>query len=111
VVGQDRNFCTMLISLDPDAVAGWVAGGPLEGRPYGEVVAAPQARALIGGYVEQLNAKLNRWETIRNFAVLPRDLSIEEGDLTPSLKIKRRSTEANFAAEIAEMYVGSLAPM
>ena len=87
VVGQDRNFCTMLISLDPDAVAGWAAGGPLEGRPYGEAVASPQARALIGGYVEQLNAKLNRWETIKNFAVLPRDLSIEDGELTPSLKI------------------------
>ena len=111
VIGQARNYCTMLISLDPDAVAGWAAGGPLEGKPYGEAVASEQARALIGGYVDQLNAKLNRWETIKNFAILPRDLSIEDGELTPSLKIKRRSTEANFAGEIDKMYEGSLAQM
>jgi long-chain acyl-CoA synthetase len=111
VIGQARNYCTMLISLDPDAVAGWAAGGPLEGRPYGEAVASPQARALISGYVDQLNARLNRWETIKDFAILPRDLSIEDGELTPSLKIKRGSTEANFAAEIDRMYAGTLAQM
>ena len=111
VIGQSRNYCTMLISLDPDAVAGWTAGGPLEGRPYGEAVASEQARALIGGYIDQLNAKLNRWETIKNFAILPRDLSIEDGELTPSLKIKRRTTEANFAGEIDKMYEGTLAQM
>ncbi len=109
VIGQGRNYCTMLISLDPDAVAGWAAGGPLEGRPYGEAVASAQARDLIGGYVDQLNAKLNRWETIKNFAILPRELSIEDGELTPSLKIKRRSTEASFAGEIDKMYEGTLA--
>jgi long-chain acyl-CoA synthetase len=101
----------MLVSLDPDAVAGWAAGGPLEGRPYGELVASEQARTLIGGYVDRLNAKLNRWETIKDFTILPRDLSIEDGELTPSLKIKRRSTETNFATEIDKMYQGSLAQM
>ncbi|MEV6490472.1 long-chain fatty acid--CoA ligase [Actinoplanes sp. NPDC051633] len=111
VIGQSRNYCTMLISLDPDAVAGWAAGGPLEGRPYAEIVASEQARALVGGYVDQLNAKLNRWETIKSFAILPRELSIEDGELTPSLKIKRRSTEANFAGEIDKMYEGTLAQM
>jgi long-chain acyl-CoA synthetase len=111
VIGQGRNYCTMLVSLDPDAVAGWAAGGPLEGRPYGELVASEQARTLIGGYVDRLNAKLNRWETIKDFTILPRDLSIEDGELTPSLKIKRRSTETNFATEIDKMYQGSLAQM
>ena len=111
VIGQSRNYCTMLISLDPDAVAGWAAGGPLEGRPYPEVVASAPARELISGYVEQLNAGLNRWETIKDFAILPRDLSIEDGELTPSLKIKRRTTEANFAGEIDMMYEGNLAQM
>jgi long-chain acyl-CoA synthetase len=111
VIGQSRNYCTMLISLDPDAVAGWAAGGPLEGKPYAEIVASEQARALVGGYVDQLNAKLNRWETIKDFAILPRELSIEDGELTPSLKIKRRSTEANFAGEIDKMYEGTLAQM
>ncbi|MGC4805826.1 AMP-dependent synthetase/ligase [Micromonospora sp. DT233] len=111
VVGQARNYCTMLVSLDPDALAGWAAGGPLEGRPYAEIVASDEVRAMVEGYVAELNAKLNRWETIKKVAVLPRDLTIEDGEMTPSLKIKRRSVESNFAAEIEKMYAGTLAEL
>jgi long-chain acyl-CoA synthetase len=109
VVGQARNFVTMLISLDEDAIKGWAAGGPLAGRSYAEICGAAETQKLIGDYVEQLNSKLNRWETIKKFAILPRDLSIEAGEITPSMKIKRRSVEANFAEQIDKMYAGSLA--
>ncbi|HEX7744653.1 MAG TPA: long-chain fatty acid--CoA ligase [Micromonosporaceae bacterium] len=109
VVGQARNYCTMLVSLDPDAITAWAAGGPLEGKPYAEIVASPAVRELVDGYVQQLNSKLNRWETIKKFSVLPRDLTIEDGEITPSMKIKRRGVEANFAAEIDRMYEGTLA--
>jgi long-chain acyl-CoA synthetase len=111
VVGQARNFVTMLISLDEDAIKSWATGGPLEGKPYAEIVASPEVEKLIAGYIEQLNGKLNRWETIKKFAVLPRDLSIENGEITPSMKIKRRSVEANFAEQIDKMYAGSLAQL
>ncbi len=109
VVGQARNFVTMLISLDEDAIRAWAAGGPLEGKSYEQIVGAPDTQKLIAGYIEELNGKLNRWETIKKFAILPRDLSIEAGEITPSMKIKRRSVETNFAAEIDKMYAGSLA--
>ncbi|MFI0795604.1 AMP-dependent synthetase/ligase [Micromonospora rubida] len=111
VIGQARNYCTMLVSLDPDAIAGWAAGGPLEGRGYAEIVASDEARLMVEEYVAQLNAKLNRWETIKKVAVLPRDLTIEHGEMTPSLKIKRRGVEGNFAAEIEKMYAGTLAEL
>jgi long-chain acyl-CoA synthetase len=111
VIGQARNYCTLLVSLDPDAIAKWAAGGPLEGRPYGEIVASPQAHELVAGYVKEFNEKLNRWETVKKFAILPRDLSIEDGELTPSMKIKRRVVEKSFAAEIEEMYSGALAEL
>jgi long-chain acyl-CoA synthetase len=111
VVGQARNYCTMLVTLDPDAIRGWAAGGPLEGRDYAEIVASPEAREMVEGYVAQLNAKLNRWETIKKVAILPRDLTIEDGEITPSLKIKRRSVESNFATEIDQMYAGTLAEL
>ncbi|MER5702912.1 long-chain fatty acid--CoA ligase [Micromonospora sp. NPDC002296] len=111
VIGQARNYCTMLVSLDPDAIAGWAAGGPLEGRGYAEIVASDEARLMVEEYVAQLNAKLNRWETIKKVAVLPRDLTIEHGEMTPSLKIKRRGVESNFAAEIEKMYAGTLAEL
>ncbi|MCY1138714.1 long-chain fatty acid--CoA ligase [Actinoplanes sp. Pm04-4] len=109
VVGQARNFVTMLISLDEDAIKGWAASGPLSGKSYEEIVAAPETEKMVAGYVEELNSKLNRWETIKKFAILPRDLSIEAGEITPSMKIKRRSVETNFSEQIDKMYAGSLA--
>ncbi|MFG1950870.1 AMP-dependent synthetase/ligase [Micromonospora sp. NPDC048830] len=111
VVGQARNYCTMLVTLDPDAIRGWAAGGPLDGRDYAEIVTSDEARAMVEEYVAQLNAKLNRWETIKKVTVLPRDLTIEHGEMTPSLKIKRRGVESNFAAEIDRMYEGTLAEL
>ncbi|GLW27137.1 AMP-dependent synthetase/ligase [Actinoplanes regularis] len=109
VVGQNRNFVTMLITLDEDAIAGWAANGPLAGKSYSEIVVAPETHALVEGYLAELNTKLNRWETVKKFAILPRDLSIEAGEVTPSMKIKRRSVETNFAEQIEKMYEGSLA--
>jgi long-chain acyl-CoA synthetase len=109
LVGQARNFCTMLVSLDPDAIAGWAEGGPLAGRPYQEIVTSAAAEALVAGYVEELNQKLNRWETVKKFTILPRDLTIEDGELTPSMKIKRRVVEDNFGAEVEKMYAGTVA--
>jgi long-chain acyl-CoA synthetase len=109
VIGQARNFCTMVLTLDPDAITAWAAGGPLEGKPYAEIAASPQAREMIEGYLKELNAKLNRWETIKKFLILTRDLSIEDGELTPSLKVKRKAVESNYADKIEAMYEGSLA--
>ena len=111
VVGQARNYCTMLVTLDPDAVTGWAAGGPLEGRPYTEVVASAEAHEMVAGYVKELNERLNRWETIKKFVVLPRDLSVEDGELTPSMKVKRKAVEQAFAEDIEKMYAGSVAEL
>jgi long-chain acyl-CoA synthetase len=54
--------------------------------------------------IKELNARLNRWETIKDFRVLPRDLTVEDGELTPSLKVKRRVVSEHYASVIAEMY-------
>jgi long-chain acyl-CoA synthetase len=109
VIGQARNFCSMLLTLDPDAIAQWASGGPLAGKPYADIVASPEVHELITGYVTELNQRLNRWETIKKFQILPRDLSVTEGELTPSLKVKRRVVENTFAADIDRMYAGSMA--
>ncbi len=108
VVGQARNYCTMLVTLDPDAIVSWAAGTPLAGRPYAEIVTSPEAEAMVAGYVQELNEKLNRWETIKKFVILPRDLTVEDGEMTPSLKIKRRVVEDTFAAQVERMYEGAV---
>ncbi len=108
VIGNARNYCTMLVTLDPEAITGWAVGTSLEGRPYDEIVGSAEATAMVQGQVDELNAKLNRWETIKKFTILPRDLTIEHGEITPSMKLKRRTVETNFSSEIERMYEGSL---
>ena len=79
----------------------------LGGRPYAEVVAAPATVELIDGYVQRLNEGLQRWQTIKKFRLLPRDLDIEHGELTPSLKLKRPVVEREYRHLIEEMYAGA----
>jgi len=109
VIGQARNFCTMVVTLDPDAIKAWAAAGPLAGRPYAEIAGSDEAKQMVDGYVATLNDKLNRWETVKKFAILPRDLSVEDGELTPSMKVKRRAVETAFADQIETMYAGTVA--
>jgi long-chain acyl-CoA synthetase len=96
VHGNDRNFCTALITLDTDAVAAWAESHGMSGKSYSEVVSSPEMHDVISKDVDELNAKLNRWETIKKFAILDHDLSVESGELTPSLKLKRKVVEENY---------------
>ncbi|MFF8377236.1 AMP-dependent synthetase/ligase [Streptomyces sp. NPDC015661] len=107
VHGADRNFCTALIALDEPSLLGWAAEHGLGGKSYAEVVAAPETVKLIQGYVDRLNEGLQRWQTIKKFRLLPRDLDIEHGELTPSLKLKRPVVEREYKDLIEEMYTGS----
>ncbi|WP_329277013.1 AMP-dependent synthetase/ligase [Streptomyces sp. NBC_01451] len=107
VHGADRNFCTALIALDELSILGWAKENGLDGKSYAEVVAAPGTVALIEGYVKELNSGLQRWQTIKKFRLLPRDLDIEHGEITPSLKLKRPVVEREYKHLIDEMYAGS----
>ncbi|OIK27283.1 AMP-dependent synthetase/ligase [Streptomyces malaysiense] len=107
VHGADRNYCTALISLDEIAIEEWAKENGLEGRPYAEIVAAPQTVEMVDGYVQQLNAGLQRWQTIKKFRLLPRDLDVEHGEITPSLKLKRPVVEREYKGLIDEMYAGA----
>ncbi len=104
VHGERRNFCSALISLDPDAVASWADQHGMSGKPYEDIVGSEAARAMVQGYVDQLNAKLARWETIKRFALLPQDFSIESGELTPSLKVRRSAVERRYRDVLDELY-------
>ncbi|MEV7283924.1 AMP-dependent synthetase/ligase [Streptomyces sp. NPDC093252] len=107
VHGADRNYCTALIALDEVSLLQWAGENGLEGRPYAEVVAAPATVAMVEGYVQQLNAGLQRWQTIKKFRLLPRDLDIEHGEITPSLKLKRPVVEREYRHLLEEMYEGA----
>jgi long-chain acyl-CoA synthetase len=108
VHGADRNFCTALIALDEVSLTAWAEEQEtLKGKPYADVVTSDEVRQMVDGYVEELNGSLQRWQTIKKFRVLPRDLDIEHGELTPSLKLKRPVVEREFGHLIEEMYAGT----
>jgi long-chain acyl-CoA synthetase len=89
VFGEGRNFCVALITLDPDAITTWAADHGMTGASYSELADSAAVRQMIDAHIEQLNAELNRWETIKKWALLDDELSLERGELTPSLKVKR----------------------
>ncbi|MCE7079180.1 long-chain fatty acid--CoA ligase [Streptomyces sp. ST2-7A] len=107
VIGADRNFCSALIALDELALMAWARENGMEDMTYEQVVADARTREMVDGYVRQLNEDLQRWQTIKQFRVLPRDLDVEHGELTPSLKLKRPVVEKEYGHLIEEMYESS----
>ncbi len=106
VHGDGRNYVTALITLDADAMTTWAQANGMAGQRYEQIVTSPQARAMVAGYVDELNARLNRWETVKRFEILPTELTVEDGALTPSLKLKRRVVEQRYAEVLDGMYRG-----
>jgi long-chain acyl-CoA synthetase len=108
VHGNNRNFCTMLVALDAEAITAWARENGVAGG-YAEIVKDPRTHALIKPYVAELNKGLASYESIKNFAILPRDLTLEDGELTPSLKLKRKVVEARYQELLDGFYAGNLA--
>ncbi|GAB2662492.1 AMP-dependent synthetase/ligase [Kribbella swartbergensis] len=104
VHGNKRNFVSALVTLDPDAIQGWTAANGMAGKSYSEIVTSDAARAMVQGYIDELNAGLNRWETVKKFTILDRDLTVESGEMTPSLKLKRKHVENQYADLLDKMY-------
>jgi long-chain acyl-CoA synthetase len=104
VQGNERNFCVALVTLDPDLIGSWAAENGLGGASYTEIVKSDKVREMVSGYVDVLNGRLNRWETIKKFVILDHDLTVESGELTPSLKVKRKIVEDNNRALIESLY-------
>jgi long-chain acyl-CoA synthetase len=111
VHGDRRNFCTALVTLDEESVMKWAKENGLAGKNYAEVTASAEAKALLEPYFTQVNHTLAKYETIKQFAILPRDLSIDEGELTPSLKVKRKAVEKRYSGLLDKMYEGAVADL
>jgi long-chain acyl-CoA synthetase len=104
VHGHSRNFVSALIALDAESLESWASDQGMSRTSYEEVVTARDTKVMVQTYVDELNERLNRWETIKRFVVLPRDLSIDEGEITPSLKVKRTVVENHFRSDLDALY-------
>ncbi|MEY8567229.1 long-chain fatty acid--CoA ligase [Corynebacteriaceae bacterium 7-707] len=103
VIGSDRPFVSALVTLDEDAVTAWAAKNGVSGN-YREILRAPETREMVQGYVDELNSHLNRWEQVKKFTILHRDLDVDYQEVTPSLKLRRKVIHEHFDKEIAAHY-------
>ncbi len=106
VHADGRKYATALIALDPEALEQWGRAHGLTGLDYQSLAADPTVRAYVQDCVDELNGRLNRWETIKDFRILDHDLSVEEDELTPSMKVKRKVIEAKYESLLDSMYEG-----
>jgi len=106
--GNNRNFVVLLVALDPEAIMEWAKTNGVNGG-YEEVVKDPRTHALIKPFVTELNKGLASYESVKNFAILPKDLTLEAGDLTPSLKVKRKAVETKYKDLLEGFYTGNVA--
>jgi long-chain acyl-CoA synthetase len=104
VYGEGKPYCVALVSLDADGLKEWAASNGLEGKSFGEIARDPKTEGAVGVYVEELNKHLNRWEQVKKFSIIDRELTVESGDLTPSLKLKRKVVVDNFHDKIDSLY-------
>ncbi len=106
--GDKRNFVTALVTLDEEALMKWARDKGLT-KSYVELVKGPEVKELLKPYFDEVNKSLAKYETVKQFSILPADLTVEEGELTPSLKVKRKVVEKKYAPLLDKMYEGSIA--
>ena len=109
VHGNNRQFCSALVSLEPEAAKKWAGENGLGNLSYEELTKNEAMKAEIQKAFDQLNASLARYESIKKFAILPKDLTVEDGDLTPTQKLKRKAVETKYKDILDAFYVGAVA--
>jgi long-chain acyl-CoA synthetase len=92
VLGDRRPYVAALLTLDQEELAKWRADGGTD------------VDALVRGIVDDVNRHRSRYEQIKRFEVLPRDFSADEGEVTPTLKLRRRVVQEHFADVIERLY-------
>ncbi|WP_030838255.1 AMP-dependent synthetase/ligase [Streptomyces sp. NRRL S-475] len=105
VVGDNRPYVAALITLDPEALAHWLAVRKLPaGTPLSDLVRDESLRAYVQKAVDHANEAVSRAESIRAFTLVEGEFTEENGLLTPSLKVKRQAATAAYAEQIEALY-------
>ena len=103
LVGEGRHYVGALLALRRPAVEAWAAAAGLE-RDWPALLAHPAVRARVQRAVDAVNAALSRPEQVKRFALLERELTVEDGELTPTLKVRRAEVAARYADACAALY-------
>lgn len=104
VVGDGKPYISALVTLDQEALPGILSSHGIASTSFEELIENPEVRALVQQAVNSANEAVSNSEAIKKFLILPFDLTIDNGYLTPKLSIKRHLINQDFAAEINSLY-------
>ncbi len=104
MIGDNRKFITALIMVDEDNVVKYAQDNKIQFSTYKDLTQDPDIIKLIGKEVDKVNAGLSGVEQIKKFTILPKRLYEEDGEVTPTMKVKRKSINEQFADLIEAMY-------
>ena len=107
IIGDKRKFLSCLIIPNFEKLQAWADANGLAGRPMEDLVKEPRIVELFQASVDRWNDGKPHEQLVHRFAVLSRDLTIESGELTPTLKVKRRIVDQHYKHLIDEMYEGA----
>jgi long-chain acyl-CoA synthetase len=103
VVGDRRPYLVALVTLDPEEAVAYAKEHGLPEDPA-QLATSPEIRKVVEAHVDEINKKFARVEQVKKVAILPRDLSQEGGELTPTLKVKRAVVTQKHEKEIEQLY-------
>jgi long-chain acyl-CoA synthetase len=101
VIGDRRKYLSALVTIDPEAGEAWAAGN---GEDPNALHKSAKLRASIQSHIDEMNSQFARVEQIKKFTILKRNFTVEDGELTPTLKVKRAKVNDHFADDIEAMY-------
>ncbi len=104
VHGDKRNFLTAVVTLDKDAVIQFAQQEQVLFSTYRDLVKTPKVRELVQKSIDELNTHLASYETIKKFFILADEFTVDSGELTPSLKIKRKIINQRYQGEFDRLY-------
>ena len=104
VIGDQRKYLVALVGVELDTVSRWAMQHRIPFTTYADLSTKPELEALIGGIVDGVNGELAQVEQIKRFALLPKELEQEDGEVTATQKVKRRAVEQAFAPMIEALY-------
>jgi long-chain acyl-CoA synthetase len=106
VIGDRRKFLSCLIMIDEDNVVKYAQDNKVQFSTYKDLTRNPEILRLIQGEVNKVNDSLSRVEQVKKFTILPKKLYEEDGEVTPTMKVKRKYVNEAFADLIEGMYKG-----
>jgi len=104
VVGDGRKYVSALLTMDKDNLLKWATRHGMADLDYSVVTQHPDLRKTIQRFLDSANGKLERWETVKRFAILPAELSVDDGGVTPNMKIRRKVVAEKYADVVESLY-------